>query len=156
MKGDLKALLRGKLTERELDLVFKSYDVIGDIAVIRIQEQLVRQSEEIAEALLQQKNINAVWRQSSPIHGKYRLRDLQWVAGEKKSITVHKEHGSLFKVDVEKCYFSPRLAFERIRIAKLVKDNEIIVNMYAGVGCYSITIAKHSETARIYSIDINP
>ncbi|MCW4053161.1 MAG: methyltransferase, partial [Candidatus Bathyarchaeota archaeon] len=48
------------------------------------------------------------------------------------------------------------LAFERIRIAKLVKDNEIIVNMYAGVGCYSITIAKHSETARIYSIDINP
>lgn len=156
MKGDLRALLRGKLTERELDLVFKSYDVIGDIAVIRIQEQLVRQSEEIADALLHQKNIKAVWRQSSPIHGDYRLRALQWVAGEKRAITIHKEHGSLFKVDVEKCYFSPRLAFERMRIAKLIKDNEIIVNMYAGVGCYSITIAKHSKAAKIYSIDINP
>ncbi|MCW3981410.1 MAG: class I SAM-dependent methyltransferase family protein [Candidatus Bathyarchaeota archaeon] len=156
MKGDLRALLRGKLTERELDLVFKSYDVIGDIAVIRIQEQLVHQSEEIADALLHQKNIKAVWRQSSPIHGDYRLRTLQWVAGEKRAITTHKEHGSLFKVDVEKCYFSPRLAFERIRIAKLIKDNEIIVNMYAGVGCYSITIAKHSKAAKIYSIDINP
>jgi tRNA (guanine37-N1)-methyltransferase len=155
MKGDLRALLRVKLSEKELGLVSKSYDVIGDIAVIRVQEQLVHHSEEIAEALLHQKNIKAVWRQSSPIHGDYRLRDLQWVAGEKKSITVHKEHGSLFKVDIENCYFSPRLAFERIRIAKLVKDNETIVNMYAGVGCYSITIAKHSQAAKIYSIDIN-
>ena len=156
MKGDLRALLRGKLTERELGLVFKSYDVIGDIAVIRVQKQLTHHSEEIAEALLHQKNINAVWRQSSPIHGDYRLRDLHWIAGEKKSTTVHKEHGSLFKVDIEKCYFSPRLAFERIRIAKLVKDNETIVNMYSGVGCYSIIIAKHSQAAKIYSIDINP
>ncbi len=156
MKGDLRTLLRGKLTERELDLVSKSYDVIGDIAVIRIQEQLAHYSEEIAEALLHQKNIKAVWRQTSPIHGDYRLRDLRWVAGEKRSTAVHREHGSLFKVDIEKCYFSPRLAFERIRIAKLVRDNETIVNMYAGVGCYSIIIAKHSQAAKIYSIDINP
>jgi len=156
MKGNLKTALRGKLTDKELDLVYKSYDVIGTIAVIRIPEQSVRHSEVIAEALLQQKNIKSVWRQSSPIYGDYRLRKLQWVAGERKSVTVHREHGCLFKVDVEKCYFSPRLAFERIRIAELVEDNDVVVNMFAGVGCYSIVIAKYSKASKIFSIDVNP
>ena len=156
MKGNLKTSLRGKLTDKELDLIYKSYDVIGNIAVIRIPEQSVRYSEIIAEALLQQKNIDSVWRQSSPIYGDYRLRKLLWVAGERKSVTVHKEHGCLFKVDIEKCYFSPRLAFERIRIAQLVEDNDVVVNMFAGVGCYSIVIAKYSKASKIFSIDINP
>jgi tRNA (guanine37-N1)-methyltransferase len=81
---------------------------------------------------------------------------LEWVAGEKKTETVHKEFGCSFKVDLGKCYFSPRLSFERMRIAKLIQPNEVVVNMFAGVGCYSIIIAKHSCLEKIYSIDINP
>jgi tRNA (guanine37-N1)-methyltransferase len=157
MKNDLKAILKKNLSPEELALVYKSYDVIGDIAVIRVPEQLLSLSETIAEALVQQhKHVKAVWQQSSPVSGDFRLRKLEWVAGEKKTETVHKEHGCLFKVDIKECYFSPRLAFERMRIANLVKDNEVVVNMFAGVGCYSIIIAKHSKAAKIYSIDINP
>lgn len=157
MKNDLKAVLKEKLSPEELALVYKSYDVIGDIAVIRVPEQLSPLSETIAEALMQQhKHVKAVWQQSSPVSGDFRLRKLEWVAGEKKAETVHKEHGCLFKVEIKECYFSPRLAFERMRIANLVKDNEVVVNMFAGVGCYSIIIAKHSKAAKVYSIDINP
>jgi tRNA (guanine37-N1)-methyltransferase len=43
-----------------------------------------------------------------------------------------------------------------MRIAKLTQPNEVIVNMFAGVGCYSIIIAKHSCPKRVHSIDINP
>lgn len=157
MKGDLKAVLRGKLSPEELSLVYKSYDIIGDIAVIRVPEQLLPLSETITEALLlQHKHVKAVWRQSSPVSGDFRLRKLEWVAGEKKTETLYKEHQCLFKVDVKDCYFSPRLGFERMRIANLVRDNDVIVNMFAGVGSYSIIIAKHAKAAKIYSIDINP
>jgi len=157
MKNDLKAALKEKLSPEELALVYKSYDVIGDIAVIRVPEQLLPLSETIAEALMQQhKHVKAVWQQSSPVSGDFRLRKLEWVAGEKKTETIHKEHGCLFKVDIKECYFSPRLAFERMRIANLVEDNEVVVNMFAGVGCYSIIIAKHSKATKVYSIDINP
>ena len=62
----------------------------------------------------------------------------------------------MFKVDVEKCYFSPRLGFERMRVANLIEDGDVIVNMFAGVGCYSIVIAKLSNASKIYSIDVNP
>lgn len=157
MKGNLKAILRGKLSSEELALVYKSYDIIGDIAIIRVPDKLLPLNETIAEALMRQhKHVKAVWRQSSPVFGDFRLRKLEWIAGEKKTETVYKEHGCLFKVDVGKCYFSPRLGFERMRIANLVRDNEIVVNMFAGVGCYSVIIAKHSKAAKIYSIDINP
>lgn len=157
MKYDLKAALKGKLSSEELALVYKSYDVIGDIAVIRLLDKLLPLSETIAEALmLQHKHVNTVWRQSSPVSGDFRLRELEYVAGEKKTETVYKEHGCLFKVDIKECYFSPRLAFERTRITNLVMDNNIIVNMFAGVGSYSIIIAKHSKAKKVYSIDINP
>lgn len=157
MKGNLKDALRGKLSSKELASVYKSYDVIGDIAIIRIPELLRPHSETIAEALMQQqKHVKAVWQQASPVSGDFRLRKLKWVAGEKKTETVYKEHGCLFKVDVRECYFSPRLAFERMRIASLVRENEVVVNMFAGVGSYSILIAKHSNAAKVYSIDINP
>jgi len=157
MKGNLKAILRGKLSPEELALVYKSYDIVGDIAIIRVPDKLLPLSETIAEALMHQhKHVKAVWRQSSPVSGDFRLRKLEWIAGEKKTETVYKEHGCLFRVDVRECYFSPRLGFERMRIANLVGDNEVVVNMFAGVGCYSVVIAKHSKAAKIYSIDINP
>ncbi len=157
MKRNLKTALEGKLPDHELAQVYRSYDIIGDIAVIRIPEQLTSRSAAIAEALMHQhKHVKAVWRQSGPVSGSYRLRKLDWIAGEERTETTYKEHGCIFKVDVERCYFSPRLAFERMRIAKAVADDETVVNMFAGVGSYSILIAKHSNAAKIYSIDLNP
>jgi tRNA (guanine37-N1)-methyltransferase len=157
MKGDLKTLLAGKLEPWELKLVYRSYDVVGDIAIIRIPEPLKQQSKIIAEAVMQtHKRVKTVLRQVSPVSGDFRLRELEWVVGERKTETVYKEHGCLSKVDLKTCYFSPRLSYERMRIAQKVQPNEVVVNMFAGVGCYSIIIAKFSEAEKIYSIDINP
>ena len=157
MKGSLKTLLTNKLKPRELKLLYKSYDVVGDIAIIRVPEPLKERSKIIAEAVMQtHKRVKAVWRQASPVSGNFRLRGLEFVLGERKTETIHKEHGCIFKVDLEKCYFSPRLSHERKRIARQVQPDEVILNMFAGVGCYSIIIAKHSKPKRTLSIDINP
>ncbi len=102
------------------------------------------------------KRVRSVWRQVGPVSGDLRLRELEWVVGERRTETVHREHGCIFKVDLRRCYFSPRLSYERMRIARQVQSGEVIVNMFAGVGCYSIIIAKHSVASKIFSIDINP
>jgi len=157
MRGSLKVLLAGRLETGELKFIQESYDIVGDIAVIRLPESLRQQSKIIAEAIMQtHKRVKTVLRQSTPVCGDFRLRGLEWVAGEMKTETIHREHGCLFKVNLEKCYFSPRLSYERMRMAKNVQPGEVIVNMFAGVGCYSIVIARHSEPERIHSIDINP
>jgi tRNA (guanine37-N1)-methyltransferase len=150
-------LLKDKLSPEELRIVYRSYDIIGDIAIIRVPEKLKSKSTVIAEALMGlHKHVKAVWRQSGAVSGEFRLRDLEHMAGKKRAVTTYKEHGCVFRVDLLSCYFSPRLAYERMRIARLVKPSEVVVNMFAGVGSFSIIIAKHSQAERVYSIDVNP
>ena len=143
--------------EENLELAYKSYDIVGDIAIIRVSESLKQRCRKIAEDIMEtHKNVKSVWRQHSPVSGDFRLRTLKWVKGEKRTETIHKEFGCAFKVDIAHCYFSPRLSYERQRIAQQVQLGEIVVNMFAGAGCYSIIIAKHSKADKIYSIDLNP
>jgi len=156
IKRTLKTFLAGKLDPQELQLLYRSFDVIGDIAVIRVPEALRKKNRIVAEAVMQaNKQVKTVMLQVSPVSDEFRLRKLKWVAGERRTETVHKEHGCVFKVDPAKCYFSPRLSYERMRIARQVQPSEVVVNMFAGVGCFSIVIAKNSQ-AKVYSIDLNP
>jgi len=157
MRRRLKTLLAAVLPPEELGLVCNSYDIIGDIAVIRLTENSKKYGQIIAETIMKvHKNIKTVLAQVGPVQGDFRLRKLEYIAGENKTKTVHKESGCIFSVDLASCYFSPRLFYERMRIAKLVRDGETVVNMFAGVGCFSIVIARNSNAAKIYSIDINP
>ena len=134
-----------------------AYDIIGDIAIIKQIPGVQANANELAAKIVAvNKHMRTVLKQLTPVSGEYRTRDLEWVLGEKKTETVHREHGCQFKVDVAKVYFSPRLLHERIRIARKVAPNETVVNMFAGAGCFSIIIAKHSQASKVFSIDINP
>ncbi len=157
LKNDLKAFLAKKLKPQELALLYRSYDIIGDIAVIRVPEDLKSRRKLTAAAIMQvHKQVKTVLCQTGSVQGEFRLRGLEWVAGERKTETVYREYGCLFRVDLVKCFFSPRLSFERMRIARQVQPGEAVVNMFAGVGSYSILIAKHSQASKVYSIDLNP
>lgn len=153
----LKNVLAGVLSVDEAAQVFSAFDQIGDIVVIKIPDALLAKKQLIAEAILANvKTAKAVFAQASAVKGDWRIRELEFVAGENRTVTEYKEHGCRFKVDVAKAYFSPRLSTERQRIAGLVQDKETIVNMFAGVGTYSIIIAKLVKTCKVYSIDSNP
>ena len=157
MRKHLRKILSEFLPPDELVYVSNSYDILGDIAILRLTGTSRKHSQIIAEAIMSiHKNVKTVLAQTSPVRGDFRLRKLEYIAGENKAITLHKESGCLFSVNVGECYFSPRLFYERMRIAKQVRKGEVIVNMFAGVGCFSIVIAKYSNAEKLYSIDINP
>jgi tRNA (guanine37-N1)-methyltransferase len=155
----LRKRLRDKLSEalpsEQLRKVYNSYDIIGDLAIIKHNN--IQNPEAVAKQIMDvHRNIKTVLTPVTRITGDFRVRELRLLAGENKTSTTHKESGCTFKVDVEKCYFSPRLSHEHLRIAKLVKSGETVVNMFAGVGCFSIIIAKTQSKTKIYSIDVNP
>jgi len=153
----LRNILSESLPSQSLAHVYNSYDIMGDIAIIRFAEASEECCPEIADAVMKaHKNVKTVLAQTSAVHGDFRLRGLRFVAGENRTVTTHREWGCLFSVDVEKCYFSPKLSYERMRIAKQVENGEVVLNMFAGVGCFSVLIAKYSNAERVYSIDVNP
>lgn len=152
----VKSILKGILTDQELEKVYSSIDIIGEIAIIKIPESLIDKRYIIGKAILENiKHVRSVYMQRSPVDGIYRIRELECIAGIDDPITIYKEHGCIFKVNVKTTYFSPRLSTERIRLTSKVNDGEVIINMFGGVGTFSIIIAKR-KNCKVYNIDINP
>ncbi len=152
----LKKSLESFLSLQESKELFSAFDQIGNIIVVRIPNSLLSKKKLIGETLLEQvKTAQSVFYQSSAVEGNFRTRNLELLAGEDKTQTEYKEFGCRFIVDVKKAFFSPRLSTERERIANLVKDGEIVINMFGGVGMFSILAAKNKKCV-VYNIDINP
>lgn len=145
------------LSPIEMQDLRASFEVVGNIAIIKVPEKLQHRKKDIARVVMKtNSNIKTVINQTSPVSGVFRIREFEHLLGEPKTETTYQEYGCSFKVDLASTYFSPRLSFERMRITNLVNDGETIVNMFAGVGCYSILIAKHRPIKRVFSIDLNP
>ncbi len=157
MKKRLEQVLKEKLPVCSSNSFSGAYDIVGDIAVLRVPENAREKGAVIAEIIRQEhKNIKTILLQVGEVAGEFRLRPLEWLLGEKKTETIHKEWGCMYKVDLANCYFSPRLSFERMRIARLVRPGETVVNMFAGVGCFSVLMAKLGRAQIVYSVDVNP
>lgn len=136
-----------------------SYEVVGEIAVLT-DEVPGKKEALVAHALMNRyKNIKVVAKRISPVEGVFRTRKLEIIAGECRTETMHKENGCRYKLDLGKVYFNPRLAGERNRVAaqvaRSVKQEEII-DMFAGVGAFSMQVAKRAPQSHVTAIDINP
>ena len=132
-----------------------SYDIIGNIIVIKIPKDLIKYKNKIGEALLKTNNNIQTVCYTTSITGELRTLNPEIISGEKSTVTIHKEYDLKFFLDVGKTYFSPRLAEERRRIANLVKSGETIIDMFAGVAPFSIMIAKYAKPKIIYAVDKN-
>jgi tRNA (guanine37-N1)-methyltransferase len=153
----LKEKLSATLPHEELGHLFNAFDLVGDIAIIKTTNHNAQNGEAIGKQIMSiHRRVKSVFEQTSPITGEHRVRELNLLAGENQTVTKHKEAGCIFSVDVDKCYFSPRLSGERKRIASQVKSGETVVNMFSGVGCFSVIIAKTQPETHVYSIDVNP
>ena len=127
-----------------------SFEVVGDIALVEEGD-----AEAVAAAIMAtSKGIKAVIAPVSDVEGEFRTRRFRHVAGEERTSTIHKEHGLYYKVDLEGAYFTERLGTERLRVARLVQPGDYVLDMFAGVGPFSLLLAK--KGARVVAMDKNP
>jgi tRNA (guanine37-N1)-methyltransferase len=150
-------MLENKLPPHLIASLPRAIDFVGQIAVVEIPPELERRKEMIGEAIIKVHNqVHTVLAKSGAVEGVYRLRAFEVIAGVRETETIHKEYGCAYHVDLAKAYFSPRLSHEHDRVASKVKEGETIIDMFAGVGPFSVLIAKRHEDVRVYAIDVNP
>lgn len=153
----LADVLEEKLPPHLLGSLPRALDVIGDIAIIEVPPELKAQESLIGEAVLKtHKNIRTVLAKAGAVSGTYRLRSFEFIAGEHRTSTIYKEYGCEYHVDVAEAYFSPRLSHEHDRISHLVRKGETVLDLFAGVGPFSVLIAKNNPEVKVYAVDINP
>jgi tRNA (guanine37-N1)-methyltransferase len=156
-RPSLSESLRKILTVEEMSLIPRSYDIIGDVCILQLPEKLQDRRRAIGEAFLKSmKNIRIVLNKTEPLSGEYRVGEYEVLAGEGGTETIYREHGCVFKLDISKVFFTPRLSAERARVASLAKPGEVICDLFAGIGPFSIIIAKKNPGVKVYSCDINP
>ena len=137
--------------------ILSSFDIIGDIAIVEIPEPLEDKEKEIGKAILRiQPNFKTVLKKSGPMAGEFRVRKFGFVAGKKTTKTIYKENNVKMEMDVARVYFSPRLSYERSRVAGKVKKKEKILALFAGIGPFPLVIKKQKPETKIVAVEINP
>ncbi len=135
--------------------VTRSMDVIGDVAVLRLKDDIRPRASEIGSALMEvHPRLRAVAIDDG-VHGELRVRSLTIIAGEGPLVTTHREHGMELRVDLESAYFSPRLATEHRRVADQVMPGERVLDMFAGVGPFAVLVARLAHPSQVHAVDLN-
>ncbi len=133
--------------------IIRKLERIGDILIVELYDE--ENKFELGKELLSKYKVRTVVLRKR-ISGIYRRPIVEVIAGDKNTETIYKENGCLYKMDVSKVMFSLGNSFERMRMSRISNENEIVLDMFAGIGQFSIQIAKHSKPKKVIAIDINP
>lgn len=154
LKDILKEKVKG-LKPYQIRMLPATYQQIGDIIMLNLDPRLRPFFSEIGKAVLKNSKAASVCSRVGGIQGELREPNVELIAG-KSTETTHKEEGVLYRMDVAKVMFSKGNALERHRVAKIVKKGETVVDMFAGIGYFTLPIAKSGKAKTIYAIEKNP
>lgn len=121
-----------------------NYTKVGDIALLRIPEELEPIEYEIARQILQKEHAVKVVLRRLGYYGEFRKQKVKLLIGDRTD-TVHTEYGVKVHIDLEETYFSEREKTERQRLKELVSEGEKILVLFAGVGIIPLVIAKEKK-----------
>ena len=135
----------------------RAYEILGNLAIINFPKQIKqKEKKQFAKQILKQnKQIKTVLTKTKGFSGRLRKMQTKYLAGEKSKEVLYKENNCFFRFNIDKTYFSARLSNERKEISnEIKKDNKVLV-MFAGVGPFSLVIAKNSKASKVFSNEIN-
>ncbi len=130
------------------------WQILGDIIIVSLRKELESGKIEIGRALLSLYPGCRTVLLDRGITGQMRQPEREIIAGEKTE-TVHKENGCFFKIDAMALMYSKGNLAEKKRMSRLGRG-EIVVDMFSGIGYFSIPMAVYSRPKKILAIEINP
>jgi len=133
-----------------------NYDTLGNVVVVKFgRGAKVDYKRKFAREFLEKhKNTKTVLEKIDKFKGRLRTLKTKFIGGEKTKEVLYKENNTIFRFNVDSCYFSPRLANERLEIAKMVKKKEEVLVMFGGVAPFAIVIAKFAKPKRVVSVEL--
>jgi len=143
-------------TEEERAQLPRSFDVVGDVVLVRLPLSWRARGTEIGDALLRFVPHARIVGWDRGVHGVDRRRQIERLAGTGGWATVHRENHLDLEVDLERAYFSPRLALEHARVAAEVRAGERVYDLCCGVGPFAIHIARDGRAREVVAVDSNP
>lgn len=156
-KKQLQTKLAHTLSKGELEKLPASFQRLGHVVILRLPAELIQYQKIIGEAAITcVPGTKTACVNTGKIDSEFRQPKIEWVAGEDYLEVDHHEHGCVFRFDVSKLMWSMGNMNERKRMYEMVQPGETVVDFFAGIGYWSIPIAKHTKAKHVYAIDANP
>ncbi len=135
----------------------KGYDILGNVAIVKFdkKDSAIKKKREAKILLNKQKSVKTVLEKTQKFKGRFRKQNTKFIVGEKTKEVLYKENGCVFRFNADTCYFSPRLASERLEIAKKVRRGEKVLVMFGGAAPFAIVMAKKSKVGKVVSVEIS-
>jgi tRNA wybutosine-synthesizing protein 2 len=154
MHPDLSLALRSVLPEDCMMLLPRGWFILGEVIIVKINSKLKPFEGHIGKALLDYYPRCCTVLADEGISGPFREPVRRVISGSKTQ-TRHKENGVIFNLDATKVMFSQGNLKERIRMSRFGKG-EFVVDMFAGIGYFTIPMAVYSRPRKIMAIELNP
>ena len=137
-------------------MIKAGYDFLGNVAILKFPEKTSKKDKkEFAGKLLKErKHITTILEKSEKVHGRLRTITTRYLAGKNTKEALYRESGCLFKLNVDSCYFSPRLSNERLEIASKIKPRDSVLVLFSGVAPFPIVISRHSKAKKIVAVEL--
>jgi len=152
----IKKILSKEIPSELLSKIPDKWEKIGDVAIIRLSKELIKFEKKIGKVYADVLKCKTTLRDVSGISGVYREPNVKIIYGNKKTETVHIENGVRYKLDPQKIMFSSGNMDERIRMARVTNSKETIVDLFAGIGYFTLPMAVYSKPKKIFACEINP
>lgn len=138
----LKEKLQGLVPDECLNGLSNRFHVIGDIAVLSLPREAEPHKKEIADAVLSSgRSIRIVLNKTSKLQGDHRVAAFELLAGSGGTVTMHREFGFSYRLDVSTVFWSSSLSYERMRVAAAARAGERVIIPFSGVGPFAIPLA---------------
>src|SRR3989344_413855 len=138
----------------EEELLPSSYQIIGNVMLLKFMKiKSLTKKKAIASAILETFPYVETVCEIKRIDKEFRIPKVRRLAGN-GTITIHTEHGMKYKLDASKIMFSKGNLYERQRLLSKIKKDETVIDMFAGIGYFSLSIAKKCK--KVYAIEKNP
>ena len=136
--------------------VTHGYDILGNIAIVKFKRgsKVIDKKKFALKLMKERKNVTTVLEKTNKFSGRLRTLSTKFITGVKTKETFYRENGCEFRFNTDTCYFSPRLASERLEIAKMVKKGEEVLVLFGGVAPFAVVIAKLSKAKKVVSIEL--
>jgi len=152
----IKEILKDKIPLDLIEDIPKKWEIIGEVGIIKLDKKLSSYSKKIGKVYSDVLNCKTILEDTGGIGGEFRKPEVKILYGSTNTETVHIENKIKFKLDPQKIMFSSGNMDERKRTARIPNKGEVIADLFAGIGYFSIPMAVYSNPKKIFACEKNP
>jgi len=136
------------------ELLPRRWDMVGDVLLLKLPEELKDQAERFAHVYAKVLGAKTVL-EDMGVEGVTRRPNVRLLFGHDTE-TTHLENGIRYKLDAARLMFSSGNIDERERAATLDTKGQTVVDMFAGIGYFTLPVAVYGSPMRVLAYEINP